>query len=143
VSRTAYHKAARKKPDWSQYAGEPAGKTMRSRVARERAAFAQFVQSILEKSDNAEARTWLAGETRPHSHSLAKFVTAKKALKFVDMLYAAGAVSVIVAAISAGRRKQLYADWLLVRLPPVKSQRAALRKICREFLPAARRRGSG
>jgi hypothetical protein len=133
VSRAAYLTAARKNPDWPQYAGEPPGKTMCSRVARDRAAFAQFIQSILEKSDHAEARTWLTGETRRHSRSLAKFATTKSALKFVGILYATGAMSVIVAAISADRRKRLYADWLLVQLPPMKFKRAALRKICREF----------
>jgi hypothetical protein len=133
VNRAAYLKAAKKNPDWPQYAGEPAGKAIRSRADRERKTFAQFIQSILERPGHAEARTWLDAESRPNSRSLAKFATTKSALKFVEQLYAAGAVSVIVATISADKRKKLYADWLLVQLPAVKTKRAALRKICREF----------
>lgn len=133
VSRAVYLKAANKNPDWPQYAGEPAGKTISSRATFERMAFEQFIQSILEKPGHAEARTWLGAESRPHSRSLAKFATTKAALKFVEQLYSAGAAGVIVAAISADKRKKLYADWLLVQLPPSKSKRNSLRKICREF----------
>lgn len=133
VSRAAYLKAAQENPDWPQYDGEPAGKTIRSRAAFERMAFDQFIQSILEKPGHAEARTWLKGKTRPHTRSLAKFATTKAALKFVEQLYSAHAAGVFVAAISADKRKKIFADWLLVQLPPSKSIRNSLRKICREF----------
>lgn len=133
VSCAAYLKAAKKNPDWPQYAGEPAGKNIRSRAAFERMAFEQFIRSILEKPGHAEAKSWLKAEARPHSRSLAKFATAKTALKFVEQLHAAGAVSVIVAAISTVKRGKKFADWLLVELPPGKSKRTALQKICREF----------
>ncbi|HWC61732.1 MAG TPA: hypothetical protein VHC44_18735 [Verrucomicrobiae bacterium] len=133
ATRAAYLKAARKNPDWPQYAGEPAGKIARPGPALERKQFELFIQSILEKPHHAEARAWLKAERRPKSRSLAKFATTKFALKFVDHLYAAGAVAVIIAAISAGQRKKLFADWLLIQLPPTKPKRKGLRKICQSF----------
>ena len=37
------------------------------------------------------------------------------------------------AAISADQRKKLFADWLLIQLPPAKSKRNSMRKICQAF----------
>jgi len=140
TSRAAYLRAARKNADWPQYEGEPAGKVPRSRAILERKEFDLFIGFILESPGHAEARAWLNGEPRPGSRSLAKFATAKAALKFVEQLYTAGAESVIVAAVYSGKRGNLFADWLLVRLPRSKPKRAALRKICRDFCD--RRRGA-
>ena len=133
VTRAAYLKAARKNPGWPQYEGEPAGKVTRRGPALERKQFGLFIQSVLEKPNHAEARAWLKAETHPKSRSLAKFATTKAALKFVEKLYAAGADAVIIAAISADKRKKLFADWLLVQLPQPKAKRSALRIICQNF----------
>ena len=138
VTRAAYLKAARKHPDWPQYENEPAGKVARPGPALERKIFALFIQSAFENPNHAEARTWLKAERRPRSRSLAKFATTKAALEFVEQLYAAGAVAVIVAAISVGQRKKLFADWLLIQLPAAKPKRTGLRKICQAF---CRKRG--
>jgi len=104
----------------------------------ERKEFALFIQSVLEKPDHAEARAWLEAETRPKTRSLAKFATTTAGLKFVEKLYAGGADAVIIAAIYAGKRDKLFADWLLVQLPQLKPKRAVLRRICRDF---CRKRG--
>jgi hypothetical protein len=138
VSRAAYLKTARKNPDWPQYEKEPAGKIARHGSALERKKFDLFIQSAFEKSHHAEARAWLKAELRPKSRSLAKFATTQAALKFVEQLYSAGAVAVIITAISAGQRKKLFADWLFIQLPPAKSKRNSLRKICQAF---CRKRG--
>jgi hypothetical protein len=138
VTRTAYLKAARKNPDWPQYEKQSAGKVARPGLALERKKHALFVQSVLEKPHYAEARAWLKAEQRPQSRSLAKFATTKAALRFVEQLYSAGAVAVIIAAIYAGQRKKLFADWLLIQLPAAKSKRNVLRKICQAF---CRKRG--
>ena len=106
----------------------------------ERKDYDLFIQSVFEKPDHAEARAWLKAETRTKSRSLAKFATTKAALKFVEQLYVAGADAVIIAAIYAGKRKKLFADWLLVKLPQSKSKRAVLRKICQNF--CKKRRGA-
>ena len=140
VTRAAYLKAAKKNPDWPQYRGEPAGKVTRHGATLERKEFDLFIQSVLEKPDHAEAGAWLKAGTRPKSRSLAKFATTKAALKFVEKLYAAGADSVVIAAIYAGKREKLFADWLLVQLPQSKPNRAVLRKICQKY--CNRRRGA-
>jgi hypothetical protein len=138
VTRTVYLKAARENPGWPQYQGEPAGKVPRNRARLERKEYDLFIESVLENPAHADAGTWLKAETRPGSCSLAKFATTKAALKFVEQLNAAGAKAVIVAAIYGGKRRKLFADWLLVQLPRSKSKRATLRKICMDF---CRRRG--
>jgi len=132
VTRAAYLKAAVKNPDWPQYGREPAGKPARPGIALERRQFGLFIQSVLEKPGHAEARAWLEAETHPQSRLLAKFSTTKAALKFVEQLDSAGAEAVIIAAIYGGKRKTLFADWLLVQLPKSKPKRAALRKICQD-----------
>jgi hypothetical protein len=104
----------------------------------ERKKFALFIQSAFENPNHSEARAWLKAEQRPQSRSLAKFATTKAALKFVEQLYSAGAVAVIIAAIYAGQRKKLFADWLLIQLPEAKTKRDSLRKICQAF---CRKRG--
>lgn len=133
VSRAAYLNEARKNPDWPQYEGQPPGIIARQDTALKRKEFALFIQSVLEKPGHAEARLWLKAQTRPNSRSLAKFTNTKTALNFVEKLYAAGADSVIVAAIYGNKRAKLFADWLLVQLPVAKSKRSALRKLCQNF----------
>lgn len=130
VSRRAYLKAARQRPDWPQYADEPAGRVVLKGNALERRTINLFAQSVLENPDHSEARAWLEAEAHPRTRSLAKFRNTKAALRFVELLYATGAKSVVIFAISKGARGKLFADGLLIELPRSKSQRAALRKIC-------------
>jgi hypothetical protein len=131
VTRSAYLKAARKSPAWPQYVAGPARRAARPGRALERKKHQLFIQSTLANPHHAEARAWL--HPRFTSRSLAKFASTRAALKFVEQLYASGAVAVIVAAIYAGQRKKLFADWLLVELPSVKSQRNSLRTLCQDF----------
>lgn len=133
VTRMIYLKAARRNPDWPQYPNEPAGRVTLKGNVLERKTMNLFAQSVLEKSDHAEARIWLKAESKAQSRSLAKFRTTKTALEFVEKFYSAGAVSVVIFAISTGEGKKLFADALLIQLPKLKSKRAALRKICRDF----------
>jgi hypothetical protein len=132
MTRAAYLKTARKNPDWLQYAGQPAGRVARETIALERKQHELFVKSILEKS-HAEARHWLSTGKHPDYRSLAKFRTAKAALRFVETLYNAGADTVVVAPVYTGKRGKLFADWLLIKLPGIPSKRRALRKFCQDF----------
>jgi hypothetical protein len=132
VTRAAYLKVARKSPGWPQYKGQRAGKVARNTIALKRRQHELFIASILESS-HAEARGWLSGGRRPDLRSLAKFRTAKAALRFVETLYAAGAEAVFVAPIYAGRGGKLFADWLLVKLPRTSSKRKAVRKLCQDL----------
>jgi hypothetical protein len=86
----------------------------------------------LEKT-HAEALEWLSAAKKPNLRSLAKFRTAKAALRFVQTLYAAGAESVFAVPIYSGREEKLFADWLLVKLPDISAKRKALRKLCQDL----------
>jgi hypothetical protein len=132
VTRAAYLKTARNHPDWPQYEGQPPGRVAREGPALKRKEHELFVESLLEKS-HAEAREWLTTAKNPDLRSLAKFRTAKAALRFVETLYAAGADSVVAVPIYAGRQGKLFADWLLVKLPGTPSKRKVLRRICQDF----------
>jgi len=132
VARAAYLKAARKHPDWPQHEGQPAGRVAREGPALKRKEHELFIESLLEKS-HAEARQWLSAAKNPDLRSLARFRTAKAALRFVETLYAAGAETVIAALIYAGRRGKQFADRLLVKLPKASARRKALRRICQDL----------
>jgi hypothetical protein len=132
VTRAAYLKAARTHPDWPQHKGQPAGRAAHEGPALKRKEYELFIKSLLEKT-HAEARQWLSAAQNPDLRSLARFRTAKAALRFVEMLYAAGAEAVIAAVIYAGRRGKQFADRLLVKLPKASAKRKALRKICQDL----------
>lgn len=131
VSRAVYLKEARKHSDWPQYDGEPAGRKARDTTALQRKQYELFIAAILEKS-HAEAKCWLSGETRMEARSLARFRSAKAALRFVESLYTAGAEIVFAAPIYGSRRKS-FADWLLIKLPTTRPKRRAVRTICSDF----------
>jgi hypothetical protein len=132
VTRSLYLKTARKYPAWPQYEGEKAGRVARENPALKRKEHKLFIESLLEKS-HAEARKWLADAKRPNARSLPKFRTAGAALRFVESLYAAEAEAVTVVPIYAGKRGQLFADSLLIKLPRTPSERKALQKLCQNF----------
>ena len=132
VTRAAYLNAARKHPDWPQYEGQPAGRVARENRALEHREHETFVKSLLAQS-HAEAGQWLSEAKRPDLRSLAKFRTAGAALRFVETLYAAGAVTILALPIYAGSRGKLFADWLLVKQPKAPAKRKALRQLCQEF----------
>ena len=132
VTRAAYLKAARKNPDWPQYKGQPAGKVARDNAALERKQHELFIESLLEKS-HAEARQWLSagkGPTFVHSQNSAR---PRRHFVLSRPLYAAGANTVFIAPVYAGKREKLFADWLLVKLPGAPSKRKALRTLCQDF----------
>jgi antitoxin component YwqK of YwqJK toxin-antitoxin module len=132
VSRAVYLKAARRHADWPQYKGQRAGKVIRPSLTLERKRHELFIASILKKS-HTEAREWLSAAKHPKQRSLAKFRTARAALRFVETIYAVGAEAVIVAPIYPGGRGRLFADWLLIKLPRMPSKRRAVRKLCQDF----------
>jgi hypothetical protein len=132
VTRAVYLKAARKHPDWPQHEGEPAGKVARDNRSLQQRQHELFIESLLGKP-HAEARQWLSAANNPDLHSLAKFRTSAAALRFVETLYAAGAEAIIAVPIYAGKRRKLFADWLLIKLPKALSKRKAVRKLCQDL----------
>lgn len=137
VSRSAYLKAAKSRPDWPQYASERKGKLVRRNRKVELEEHEGFVQSILEGSLVVEAKEWLSesrqGTRRVKIHSLGKFRSEKAASRFVAALYTAGATEVHVAGIYQGSKPGVFADWMLVGLPKSKALRAKVRAICNEL----------
>lgn len=132
VSRAEYLKAAQKNPAWPQYKGEPAGKITQKGPALEKKEFELFFLSIL-KGSHAEAVQWLTNGKRPDLRSLAQFRTSAAALRFVKMLYDAGAKAVIAAPIYTSKRGKSFADWLMVKLPAAPSKRKIVRKLCQNL----------
>jgi len=132
VSRTKYLRDARKHPAWPQYEGEAAGQVARAGRDLKQKEHELFIESLLEKK-HAEAVQWLTSGKRPELRSLAKFRTAKTALRFVESLYDAGAETVFALPIYASKRGKLFADWLLVKVPLSPSKRKAVRKLCKDL----------
>ncbi|MGO9584662.1 MAG: hypothetical protein ACLP2Y_00415 [Limisphaerales bacterium] len=88
-----------------------------------------FVSSLLEKRNRSEARTWLNTDVKA-ARSLGHFKRTSDAVKFVEEIYKAGAVEVIVPDIYHGKRGDQFADALLVQLPKTLKARQAIRKAC-------------
>lgn len=88
-----------------------------------------FVRGLLAKRNRSEARAWLkAGEKT--ARSLGRFKSARAALEFIQELYQAGSVKVVVPDIYQNRRGDQFADSLLVQLPKAKVARIAIRRMC-------------
>lgn len=135
VTRDEYFAAVSDNPCYPQYEGEPAGNVAPQGLELECKQHSLFVESILTRSEGAEARRWLseARSTEPHSASLGDIPTAGQALALIDNLYRAGAVEVIATPIYSGPRGKEFVDSLIVRLPTDQSQRRAVREFCRDY----------
>jgi hypothetical protein len=90
-----------------------------------------FVDSLLEKHNQREARKWLAKKTGDQTaRSLGRFKRENDAAKFVEALYQAGAVEVIAPDIYRNKAHDQFADGLLVQLPKNAAKRKAVRQVC-------------
>lgn len=90
-----------------------------------------FVDSLLEKKNNREARKWLTKKAGDKTaRSLGRFKRESATAKFVEELYQAGAVEVIVPDIYRNKARDQFADSLLVQLPKSAAKRKAIRKVC-------------
>jgi hypothetical protein len=91
-----------------------------------------FVSSLLAKRNRSEARTWLNASDKT-TRSLGHFKRTSEAAKFVEELYQAGAVKVIVPDIYEGKRGDQFADALLVQLPETANSKKAVRTACQKL----------
>jgi hypothetical protein len=125
VTPAEYRKAAKQNPNLPK---------LRGRVAKFNRPTPKyihhvFITSLLRKQNGSEARVWLnAGDKT--ARSLGRFKRISDAKKFVEELYQAGAVKVIVPDIYHGKRGDQFADELFVQLPKAASARNAIRKAC-------------
>lgn len=125
VTPKEYHKAAQKNPNLPK---------LRGRVAKPSRSTPQhihqvFVSALLKRQNCSEARAWLKANDGT-ARSLGHFKTAGAALKFIEDVYLAGAVKVIVPDIYYGKRGGQFADALLVQLPRTVKVRKSVRKAC-------------
>ncbi len=126
VTRSQYVRAAAKDSSLPQYE-DILDRNLRPAKASQRVIHAAFVEELLARKEQAEARVWLPTAKRP---TLGRFKNLSMATAFVERLYAAGAVTVIVPGIYLNKRGSQFADWLLVELPKGKVARAKIRQVC-------------
>lgn len=130
VSAETYRAAAAKDKTLPTFRGKPAKLTGKNRV-KPLHIHRVFVNSLLEKRNQREARKWLAKKTSdPTARSLGRFKRENDAGKFVEALYQAGAVEVIAPDIYRNKARDQFADCLLVQLPKNAARRKAVRQVC-------------
>ncbi len=130
VSAETYRAAAAKDKTLPRFRGKPAKLTGKNRV-KPLHIHRVFVDSLLEKRNQREARKWLAKKTGdPTARSLGRFKRENDAAKFVEALYQAGAVEVIAPDIYRNKARDQFADCLLVQLPKNAARRKAVRQVC-------------
>ena len=130
VSAETYRAAAAKDKALPKFRGKPANLTGKNRV-KPLHIHRVFVDSLLEKRSQREARKWLAKKTGDKTaRSLGRFKRENDAAKFVEALYQTGAVEVIVPDIYRNKARDQFADCLLVQLPRSAAKRKAIREVC-------------
>lgn len=133
VSAEQYREAATKDKTLPRFLGAPA-KVPPKNGAMQQHIFRVFIESLLEKPHNSEARSWLHRNGGPKiGHSLGRFKHERDAEKFVEQLYHAGAAKVIAPDIYESKAGDQFADCLLVRLPKSPAKRKAVRRVCAQL----------
>ena len=133
VSAETYRAAAAKDKALPKFRGKPAKLTGRNRV-KPLHIHRVFVDSLLEKRNQREARKWLAKKTGDKSaRSLGRFKREHDTVKFVEALYQAGAVEVIAPDIYRNKARDQFADCLLVQLPRSTARRKTVRAVCTQL----------
>jgi hypothetical protein len=108
-----------------------AGKPLAPGPQREQRIHRAFVRGLLSKPSQVEARKWLRRSGGDRSwRSLGRFHREADATRFVEALYQAGAVEVIVADIHPDKRGNQFSEGLLVKLPKSPARRCAVRRAC-------------
>lgn len=130
VTPARYAKAAAKAESLPRYAEKPVRLPKKSQATTRRI-HRTFVDGILEKPGQKEARSWFSsGAAAKRTHSIGRFRSERSAVAFIESLYAAGTLEVIVPGIYRDKRGNEFADGLLVRLPRSKAIRDRIRKLC-------------
>ncbi len=80
--------------------------------------------------DSAEAREWLAGNLHPHPIALNYFHTRADSVQFVEALYAAGAMQVLIDNISYDDAEGPHSDSIVVALPAAPEARTRILTLC-------------
>jgi MORN repeat variant len=128
VTPHEYRKAAKQNPNLPKLRGRVA----KSKRPTPKHIHQVFVSSLLRKRNRSEAHAWL-NASDAGIRSLGRFKKKDDAVKFVEELYQAGAVKLIVADIYHGKRGEQFADALLVQLPKSPKARNAVRTACEKL----------
>jgi hypothetical protein len=128
ITPNAYRKATAQDPRLPKLKGR-IGKSRTKNLATQKLVHRVFISSLLGRPIRSEARAWLNAKDKI-IRSLGRFKPSSRAAEFVEELYHAGAVKVIVPDIYHGKRGEQFADALLVQLPRLAKVRKAVRKAC-------------
>jgi hypothetical protein len=131
VTTAEYRRAATNDPRLPKLRGEIAKVPPKNRALQKHMQ-QLFVQMLLTKRNRCEAQAWLKGGGKT-GRSLGRFKNEQAASKFVEELYQADAVKLIVPDIYHGKRGGQFTDYLLVQLPKAKAARVAIRKVCKQL----------
>ena len=137
VTPAAYAAAAKKQADWPRYRAGSAKKKFPTAEEIDRREFELNIEWLLAQKNKREARAWLKAGTQKCSLGLFQFTQAQS---LVEKIYAAGALQVFAVNIYSGKDGKQFSDALLVKLPPEKSARQAIRRLSTK-LPAKLRAG--
>ncbi len=131
VDRHTYEAACSKDPRLPKYKDKKKEIVASPGVALELRTHRLFIESMLQKPNQAEARTWLAkGKPKKGRVRLGDFKSERTALKFVERLYSAGVVSVTAVDIYWNPKGDAFCDRLIIQLPKQATRRSAIREIC-------------
>jgi len=128
VTPDQYRKAAAKDARLPKLTGRIGKPVVRTRKLDERS-YRLFISWLLAKPHCSEARMWLKTDNQI-KRTLGRFKRASAAVKFVEELYQAGAVKVMVPDIYHNKHGDQFADCLLVQLPKAARQRKTIRAVC-------------
>lgn len=133
VSADNYREAAAKDRMLPKLRGKPANLPP-TNLPMQRRIHRVFVSSLLAKQNRAEARFWLRKEgSEKTARLLGHFKHEIDAANFVERLYEAGALKVIVPDIYRDQDGNEFADCLLVRLGKDAARRKAIRNVCAQL----------
>jgi len=133
VSADEYREAATRDKALPKFRGMPAKVPPRN-VATQKHIYRVFVASLLERPKHSEAKAWLhRNGGQKFAHSLGRFKRGHDDAKFIEELYHAGAVKVIVPDIYINKAGDQFADCLLVRMPRNPAKRKAVRRVCTQL----------
>ena len=132
VDRQKYEAARLKDPRLPRYDEKKVQPVATAGSALDLHAHQLFVESILQKPNQAEAGAWLiSGKRKRCRMQLGDFRNERKALELVQSLYAAGTVSVTAVDLYQNANGDTFCDRLIIELPKAESKRDAIREICR------------
>lgn len=135
VTPAAYAVAAKKQMDWPRYPASSAKKKFPSADEIDRCEFELNVEWLLAQKNKREVQAWLKAGALQRSLGHFNF---KQATQFTQKLYAAGGLQIFAVNIYAGQRRKQFSDALLVKLPPEKSARHAIRQLLVKLPPKLR-----